>query len=353
MHIFAKRGTIFDERGVAKRISEIEKLMMVSGFWNDRKKAGKLSQELQQKKYIIEKYELLHRELGGLDEIWMMIEQSSDCGFSCEELCVSLRKLAKNIAEYRALLFLDGKHDSCDVIFTIHAGTGGKDAQDFAQMLMRMYLRFFEHQKFKVNILDKSEGEEVGLKSAVLEVRGDMVYGLLKSEHGVHRLVRLSPFNAKHSRETSFARVEILPVVDDEGVVVDDKDLRLDTFRASGKGGQGVNTTDSAVRITHIPTGTVVQCQNERSQLQNKQAAMKVLLSRLNELKEEQKAETIDEIKGKKKEISWGNQIRSYVLQPYTMVKDHRTGEETANVQKVLDGDLERFVQAFLLKGGQ
>jgi peptide chain release factor 2 len=324
--------------------------MSAPGFWDNRKKGEKLSKELQHKKYIHDKHDSLHKELADLEAIWMMVEDEPNEGFSHEELSVALRKLKKEVSRYKSLIFLDGKYDSHDVIFSIHAGTGGKDAQDFALMLMRMYLRYFEHQNFKVTVLDKSEGEEVGLKSAVLEVRGPMAYGLLKGEHGVHRLVRLSPFNVKHTRETSFVLAEAVPLVDIEDVEIDEKDLKIDTFRASGKGGQGVNTTDSAVRITHKPTKITVQCQNERSQLQNKESAMRVLVSRLVELQEKEHAKTIKELKGKKKEISWGNQIRSYVLHPYTMVKDHRTKEETSQVQRVLDGDLDRFVQAYLLK---
>lgn len=324
--------------------------MSAPGFWDDRKKSEKLSKALQHKRHILDKYAALYKELSDLDEISMMIENDSSGGLSHEELTVAIRKLSQDVASYRSLLFLDGPYDSCDAIFAIHAGTGGKDAQDFASMLLRMYLRFFEQSGFHAAVLDKSDGEEVGVKSVTVEVKGSMAYGLLKSEHGVHRLVRLSPFNAKNSRETSFAMVEVLPIVEEGDIEVDEKDLRVDTYRSSGKGGQGVNTTDSAVRITHIPTGIVVQCQNERSQLQNKEAAMKVLIAKLIELQNEQKVATLKDIKGKKKEISWGNQIRSYVLQPYTMVKDHRTGEETSNAQKVLDGDINRFVQAYLLK---
>lgn len=331
------------------RVLEIEQEMSAPGFWDDRKKSEQFSRELQHKKRILNTYDVLYRELDDLKDIDVMIEEDPEA-LSPEEFGVSMQKLSGDISSFRSLLFLDGPYDSCDAILAIHAGTGGKDAQDFVSMLLRMYLRFFEQNDFRATILDKSEGEEVGIKNVTVEVTGSMAYGLLKSEHGVHRLVRLSPFNAKNSRETSFVMVEVLPVVSEEDFQINEKDLRVDTFRAGGKGGQGVNTTDSAVRITHVPTSTVVQCQNERSQLQNKEAAMKVLIAKLIELQNEQKVATLNDLKGKKREISWGNQIRSYVLQPYTLVKDHRTGEETSQAQKVLDGHIGGFIQAYLLK---
>ncbi len=320
-------------------------------FWSDKKKAEDLSRELQQKKMLVEKYGHLHSELADLEEIWMMTQDDADDTSSNEEVAIALRRLTHDVQAFRAKLFLDGPYDSKDAIVSIHAGAGGKDAQDFAQMLFRMYLRYFENEGFKVSVVDMSEGEDVGLKSVTMEVRGSMIYGTLKGEHGVHRLVRLSPFNVKHTRETSFALVEVLPDVGLEEVQIDEKDLRVDTFRSSGKGGQSVNTTNSAIRITHIPTGVVIQCQSERSQLQNKQSAMRVLIAKLIELQKEQKAATISELKGKTRDISWGHQIRSYVLQPYTIVKDHRTNVEVGNVQKVLDGNIDPFIQGYLLSG--
>jgi peptide chain release factor 2 len=255
------------------------------------------------------------------------------------------------VSKVKTLLFLNGHYDQNNAILSLHAGTGGKDAQDFTEMLMRMYLRFTENQEWKTTILDQRDGEEVGLKSATILVEGHLAYGLLKSEHGVHRLVRLSPFNAGNTRETSFALVEVLPEIDSSSEVdLKDDELKIDVFRSSGAGGQSVNTTDSAVRITHIPTGITVSCQNERSQLQNKQTALKILTGKLVEIKEREHLESVSDIKGAHKEIAWGNQIRSYVLQPYTMVKDHRTNVETSQVDKVLDGDLMEFIEGYLIK---
>ena len=251
--------------------------------------------------------------------------------------------------EIKALL---GKpEDSHNAIMTIHAGAGGTEAQDWAEMLLRMYLRWAEKKGFKTGILDYQAGEEAGVKSATVLVEGEYAYGYGKAESGIHRLVRISPFDASSRRHTSFASVFVYPEVDEEIVVeIDEKDLKIDTYRSSGKGGQHVNKTDSAVRITHLPTGMVVQCQNERSQHKNKAMALKVLKARLYELKQEEHNEKIDAMHSTKKEIAWGSQVRSYTLHPYKLIKDHRTSLEVGNVQKVLDGDIDEFIEAYLLK---
>jgi len=247
-------------------------------------------------------------------------------------------------------LFFNEPYDENDTIVSIKSGAGGIDAQDWAEILLNMYLKYFEKKGFKTQIIDKTPGKEAGIKNVTLKVIGNKVYGYLKSEHGTHRLVRLSPFNTAASRETSFAMVEISPYFEDTNFSLDEKDLKIDTFRSSGPGGQSVNTTSSAVRVTHSPTNISVSCQNERSQLQNKSEALKILKSKLIKLEKDKKKEKVSKIKGEKKDASWGNQIRSYVMHPYTMVKDHRTKYETSDINKVLEGNIDQFVKKYLAK---
>ena len=266
-----------------------------------------------------------------------------------EDINAFFNKLSKTYQKIDLQTFLGGSHDRNDVLFTINAGAGGTDAQDWAEMLLRMYIRWVEDKNFKYEIIDISEGDEAGIKSVTMIIYGNYAYGLLKSEHGIHRLVRLSPFNANNKRQTSFASVDVIPQIEEsEAVDLRPEDIRIDTYRASGAGGQHVNKTDSAVRITHIETNLVVQCQSQRSQTRNKDMAMKVLLSRLALLKEEQHREKSSLIAVANKEISWGNQIRSYVFHPYNMVKDHRTNYEEGNTQSVMDGKLDSFINNYL-----
>jgi peptide chain release factor 2 len=265
-----------------------------------------------------------------------------------KELTSGLEKAESDFETLEFGLLFTGTHDSENAIVSISAGAGGADASDWAEMLMKMYLGFAEKHSFTCLILHKTDSDEAGIKSASFEIKGDHAYGNLKSEHGVHRLVRISPFDADKARHTSFALVEVTPEIKADDYVLDEKDLRIDTFRSGGHGGQSVNTTDSAIRITHIPTGLTATCQNERSQLQNKEMAMKVLRSKLAVLEEEKKAKEMAEIKGENVTAAWGNQIRSYVLQPYTLVKDHRTNFETSDVQKVLGGYIDEFVESYL-----
>ncbi len=274
-------------------------------------------------------------------------EKDSSLGPEMEH---SLQKLNEELERFRLRVILSGEHDGKDAILSVNPGAGGTESQDWAEMLLRMYLRWAENRGFKTHILDIQPGEEAGIKSVTVEVSGEYCYGYMKGEAGVHRLVRISPFDASGRRHTSFAAVSVIPEVEDEvEVVIDENDLKIDTYRASGHGGQHVNVTDSAVRITHLPTGIVVQCQNERSQHKNKASAMKVLRSRLFKLEEEKHQAKLDELHGEKKDIAWGSQIRSYVFQPYQLVKDHRTEVEMGNVDAVMDGALDRFVEAYLL----
>jgi peptide chain release factor 2 len=269
-----------------------------------------------------------------------------------DELANEVRDLTKLIDEREISLMLGGPYDDRPAFIQVQAGAGGVDSQDWAQMLSRMYLRWAEQQGWKTTFVDQMEGDEAGIKSATIEVRGPFAYGHAKAEAGVHRLVRLSPFDQAHRRHTSFARVEVMPEVDDAAEIeINPEDLRVDVYRAGGHGGQGVNTTDSAVRLTHLPTGIVVTCQNERSQIQNRETAMKVLRGRLLERQLQEQREARLKLRGEYREAAWGNQIRSYVLHPYNMVKDHRTDAETSNTQGVLDGDINMFVEAFLRQG--
>ncbi len=319
-------------------------------FWNDQERAQLVSKQLSDVQKEVEEWEKMKNDCDELVGLFPSIDIASDPE-TAAEFKTMVEDLEKSWRKLEVKTFLGGKYDKYDAIVSIHAGTGGKDAMDFADMLLRMYLRYAENQEFSVEVVEKSPGEEVGLKSVTIFVRGMYAYGYLKGERGVHRLVRLSPFNSKNSRETSFAFVDVLPDLPETEVEeIDKSDLRIDTFRSSGAGGQSVNKTSSAVRITHIPTNIVVTCQDERSQLQNKERAMKILVAKLHDLKEQQQVDEIAKIRGEKQEIAWGNQIRSYVLQPYTMVKDHRTGYEENNPDKVFDGELDGFIEAELKK---
>lgn len=326
------------------RIVEYESLMQEQSFWDDRARATSIGQELAVLKEEVGEWDYLYKEVSDSEEL------STDASDALhDELTASLRDLSERFTRFEFRTLFSGTHDRAHAIVAIHAGTGGVDAMDWAEMLLRMYLRFCEQRGWRVRILDEQRGNEAGIKSVTFEAEGSYAYGYLKAEAGVHRLVRISPFDAEKMRHTSFALVEVLPDLGDiEEIEVKPEELRIDVFRSSGAGGQSVNTTDSAIRITHIPTGIVVTCQNERSQTQNKEMALRHLKSKLHRLKETEREEERQSLRGSYSEAAWGNQIRSYVLQPYQLVKDHRTGHETADTEGVLDGDLVPFIEEYL-----
>src|SRR5271157_70624 len=321
--------------------------MGAEGFWDDAEKAAAVSAEHARASRRLETFTALQRDVEDLDGLAEMAAEEESLSGELDEQIASVESRLQTLEEQR---LFSGRYDSGDALISVNAGAGGTDAQDWAEMVLRMEMRWAEGRGFQVEILEASAGEEAGIKSATFQVSGENAYGLFAAERGVHRLVRLSPFDSAHRRHTSFAGVEVAPVVKDTGEVeIIDDDLQVDTYRASGAGGQHVNKTDSAVRITHRPTGIVVQCQNERSQSSNRQTAMAMLRAKLLERKERERQEEIAREKGEAQDVNFGSQIRSYVLHPYTMVKDHRTGLEMGDVQRVLDGDLDGFVRAFLL----
>ena len=326
--------------------------MAAADFWDDQEQARKVIDQANALKRWTEPLQELGRELKDLQELLEVSGDEEDESLE-EELLRDAEKIEKRLSELELLHMLSGKDDRRDAILTIHPGAGGTESQDWAQMLARMYTRWIENHGYKSRILDLQPGEEAGIKSITMEVQGEYAYGYLKAEKGVHRLVRISPFDANSRRHTSFASVFVYPEIDDNvELKIDEKDLRIDTYRSTGAGGQHVNKTDSAVRITHLPTGIVVQCQNERSQHRNKENALKILRARLYERMLEEERARRRALESEKKEIAWGNQIRSYVLQPYTLVKDHRTGVEQSNATAVLEGDLDEFIKAYLKQYG-
>jgi peptide chain release factor 2 len=337
----------FDPASIEADINRMEAEMSAPGFWDDRKQAANTAQQLDRKRSILDRFHRLSEEMDEVELLHQMAVESDDEA-EMTALEPRLDALERQLRDHRIELRFSGEYDAGDCYLSINAGAGGTDSQDWAEMLLRMYGRFCERKGWKATLLEASPGDTAGIRSAMLEVKGAYAYGNLLSEQGVHRLVRLSPFDSAHRRHTSFAAVAIIPVVAEASFNIDPKDLRIDTYRASGAGGQHVNVTDSAVRITHLPTGIAVSCQNERSQHQNKESAMRVLTARLNEILHQQQAEELEEIQGELKNNEWGSQIRSYVLHPYQMVKDHRTSHETGNIEAVLDGDLSDFVEAFL-----
>ena len=320
---------------------------MEDGFWNDKSISGKIIKDMNEEKDIVKEFYAIETMYFD-EEILIDFVDSGERDFE-EELDEKHRTLGHMIENFDTKMLLDGEYDGNNAIVTIHSGAGGTEACDWADMLYRMYLRWFNTRGFKVTEMDYMAGDSVGVKSVTLLVEGTRAYGYLKGEKGVHRLVRISPFDANKKRHTSFASVDVVPEVDDTvEITVDPGDIRVDTYRASGAGGQHVNMTDSAVRITHIPTGVVVTCQKERSQLNNRETAMKLLKSKLLEIEMKKKEEELKKIQGEQSEIGWGSQIRSYVFQPYTLVKDHRTGVESGNIKAVMDGDIDSFINGYL-----
>jgi peptide chain release factor 2 len=337
----------FDPDALNGRIAELEQSMGEPGFWDDQGRAAAISSEQARLARRRDRYDELSGEARDLAEF---VKLASDDG-ELEEVSENIATLRRELDGLQEEALFAGEYDAGDAVVSIHAGEGGTDAQDWAEMLLRMYLRWAEGRGYKTEVLEASPGEEAGLKSTTFTVSGDYAYGLLRAERGVHRLVRLSPFDQAHRRHTSFAQVIVSPLLADEGgIEIDESDLRIDTYRASGAGGQHVNKTDSAVRITHIPTGIAVSVQNERSQLSNKNTALKILRSRLAELEQEQREEELARERGHVMTTGFGSQIRSYVLHPYQLVKDHRTDVEEGNVQGVLDGKLDEFIRAYLLQ---
>ena len=334
------------------KIKDLEVLSAGKDFWDDPDKARQVLQKKTQLSDKLEAWQSLQQRIVEMETLWEIAADEKDQPV-LDDIASELETLDTDVRNEELKMMLASEQDAMNAIVSIHAGAGGTEAQDWVEMLLRMYLRWAEKKNFKTSIIDYLPGDEAGIKSVTFTLEGEYAYGYAKAEIGIHRLVRISPFDAGGRRHTSFASVFVYPEVDDEiKIDIRDEDLRIDTYRAGGKGGQHVNKTDSAVRITHLPTGIVVQCQNERSQHKNKSMAMKYLKSRLYERELQQKNEKLDEENKQKKDIAWGSQIRSYVLHPYKMVKDHRTNLETGNTQRVLDGDIDDFIQAYLMNAG-
>ncbi|RRD39500.1 peptide chain release factor 2 [Leptotrichia sp. OH3620_COT-345] len=343
---FKKSGGIFDLDVLNEKIEKLEKKTFEPEFWNSEN-SQEILKELNILKKLIEEYEKIN---GIHEDILMLIEfvEMGDDSFE-PELEVKISQIEKEIKNFKIKLLLDEKYDRNNTILTINSGAGGTEACDWTEMLYRMYDRWSNQNGFKVEILDSLSGEEAGIKSITLNIKGDYAYGYLKGEKGVHRLVRISPFDSNGKRHTSFAAVNVVPEIEDDVEInIKSEDLKIDTYRASGAGGQHINTTDSAVRITHIPTNTVVTCQKERSQIKNRETALKILKSRLFEMELEKREKEMENIKGTETKIEWGSQIRSYVFQPYKMVKDHRTKAEEGNADKVMNGDISNFINEYL-----
>jgi peptide chain release factor 2 len=342
-------GGAFDIAGKEARAAELDTLTVADGFWQDQEKAQAI---LKERAALIDTISQWKKHVRGLDDAQVFLEMAEAGDPEAEaEAEKQIAALEKEVSEAELQRMLGGEHDAGNAIVSLHPGAGGLEAQDWADMLLRLYLRWAERKGYKVEMVDYLPGEGGGLKSATFTVEGPYAYGHLQAEAGIHRLVRISPFDANARRHTSFASVFVYPEIDDTvEVEVRPEDLRVDTYRSSGAGGQHVNKTDSAVRITHLPTGIVVACQNERSQHRNRAMAMKILRSRLYELELEKQKEKMEDLHKSKKDIAWGSQIRSYVLHPYRMVKDHRTGVEVGNTDAVLDGDIDAFIEAYLLQ---
>lgn len=341
-------GTLFDLEKLEMDIAAFEDDMLQPDFWDDNAKAQQTIASLNEKKAIFDTYYRLQTDLQDVSDLYDMLKEEFDDSYMAD-----LERLAEelkvNVGVYELNMLLDGEHDKNNAILEIHPGAGGTESQDWGSMLLRMYMRWADKQGYQVETLDYQDGEEAGIKSVTLLIKGVNAYGYLKAERGVHRLVRISPFDAAKKRHTSFASIDVMPELPDDIVVtINPDDLRVDTYRASGAGGQHINKTSSAIRITHIPTGIVVQSQSQRSQFQNRDQAMKMLQAKLYQLEEQTRASEMDAIRGEQKEIGWGSQIRSYVFHPYAMVKDHRTNFSVGQTGQVMDGDITPFIDAYL-----
>ncbi len=344
----ASSGGIFDFSRLTSELQDLERQTAQPDFWNNQQNAARVNQKKSSLERELRRWDEIERQNGDLTALLQLAEESADAELS-RELESSLAQFEQSVEHLRIELLLSGEHDNNNAIVAIHPGAGGTESQDWAQMLMRMYIRWAERKGYKVASLDLQMGDVAGIKGVTLSITGPYAYGYLKAEAGVHRLVRISPFDANKRRHTSFASVFVYPELEDDvEVAIDEKDLRIDTFRSGGAGGQNVNKVETAIRITHIPTNTVAQCQNERSQLQNRMGAMKILKAKLFEQEQQKKQEKFNAIVGEKKGISWGSQIRSYVFQPYQMVKDLRTGVEVGQVDAVMDGAIDPFIEAYL-----
>ena len=338
----------FDIPKLQQELEELEKQTTQDGFWNDQSKSNKVLSQIKSIKGKTAKYKELFNESNNILELIELVQIEYDEDLA-NDIVSNVQLFETNLEKFELQTLLSGKYDSNNAILTLHPGAGGTESQDWAEMLYRMYTRWANKNGYEIRELDYLEGDEAGLKSVTFEVIGENAYGYLKGEHGVHRLVRISPFDAGGRRHTSFVSLEVIPEIsDDVDLYINPDDIKMDVYRASGAGGQKVNKTSSAVRLTHIPTGIVTSCQTQRSQLQNRENAMRMLKSKLMDLKERENKETIDELKGVQRDIAWGSQIRSYVFCPYTLVKDHRTNFEVGNVQGVMDGEIDGFIESYL-----